>query len=223
MALGPGVGNLLAGRSRPQKTRQKPLGRTGNLIAGRPQPKPRPKPAPRTPSSGSSARAPSSGGSRPVSSNRTPGRVEPVTKPKPKPPPSVKNYLAGDTGYQQLLRGQQRTLADFLADIGRQRTEAKTSFGDVTRSMEQEKERALEAMQNEFASRGLLQSGLFGKEQGEYNQDWANQMTQLEQGQQSLLSDLLSQRTNFQREQQLAQEAARQSAIRRRAEKYGIG
>jgi hypothetical protein len=120
------------------------------------------------------------------------------------------------------LRNQQRTLSDFLSDIGRQRTEAETSFADVTRSMGLEKERALEAMMNEFASRGLLQSGLYAEEQGDYNRDWQAQMAQLQQGQQSLLGDLLSQKTNFGREQELAKEAARQDAIRRRAQKYGL-
>lgn len=218
--------NVIPGMRGPRATaRARSQGKSKATVRVTPTRQSQPKRQPRrsTPSRSVSRKAPSRSSSRSVSSARAPGTVEAVTPPKPKPPPSVKDYLAGDVSYQNLLRGQQRTLADFLADIGRQRTEATTSFGDVTRSMEQEKERALEAMTNEFASRGLLQSGLFGQEQAEYNQDWANQMTQLEQGQQSLLADLLSQRTNFQREQSLAQEAARQSAIRRRAEKYGIG
>lgn len=145
----------------------------------------------------------------------------PARKPKPKPP-SVKSYLAGDVTYQDLVRNQQRTLADFMADLNRQRGEAKTSFGDVTRSMESERERSLKAMMDEYAARGLLSSGLYGEAQGNYQKDWAAQMSQLQQGQSSLLADLLSQQTNFQREQQLAAEAARQDAIRRRAQKYGI-
>jgi hypothetical protein len=88
--------------------------------------------------------------------------------------------------------------------------------------METEREKALEAMQDEFASRGLLKSGLFGEAQGDYQTDWQSQMKQLQQGQSSLLADLLSQRTNYGREQDLARESARQDAIRRRASKYGL-
>jgi hypothetical protein len=88
--------------------------------------------------------------------------------------------------------------------------------------METERERALEAMKDEFASRGLLTSGLYGEAQGDYNTDWTQQMGTLEQANSAFLADLLSQQTNFSREQQLATEAAKQEALRRRAERYGV-
>lgn len=225
---------LTSGGERPGSTRStpKPKPRTRQVTQrearslksypaprrSKPAPTP-PRPAPRTPSGSAPRSTPRSSPGK-VSSIGAPSKA-PAPKPTPKPP-NVKSYLAGDVTYQDLLRGQQRTLSDFLADITRQRGEAKTSFGDVTRSMETERDRALEAMMNEYASRGLLQSGLFGEAQGNYQQDWQNQMTSLEQGQQSLLGDLLSQQTNFKREQGLASEAARQDAIRRRASKYGL-
>jgi len=136
--------------------------------------------------------------------------------------PSLSSYLAGDTDYQNFLRGNQRTLADFLNDMGRQKTEAGTTFATSKRQMETEKEEALEAMKDEFASRGLLMSGLYGEAQGDYNRDWTTQMGTMEQANSAFLADLLSQQTNFKREQQLASESAKQEALRRRAERYGV-
>lgn len=136
--------------------------------------------------------------------------------------PNLQNFLAGDVDYQNFLRGGKRTLADFLNELGRERTEGVTSFNTSKADMNLQRERGLEAIMNEFASRGLLKSGLLAEEQGDFNRDWQTQMTAMEQAHQGFLGDLTSQQRNFEREQALAQEAARQEALRRRAERYGI-
>ena len=81
----------------------------------------------------------------------------------------------------------------------------------------------LEDLRNEFASRGLIQSGLYGAEQGRFQQQFTEQQTALEQQQAALLADLLSQEKNYRRENDLATEAAKQEALARRAAKYKIG
>lgn len=151
----------------------------------------------------------------------SPGRVNTPTPPKPKPP-SIKEYLAGDEAFQQARRGSKRSLNDFLSDLQRRRGEAKTSFKQTTQSMERDRERQLERMKDEFASRGLIHSGLYAKEQGEFQEDFAQQMQSLEQQQAGLLADLISERTNFRREQELAMEAARQEALARRASRHNL-
>jgi hypothetical protein len=132
-------------------------------------------------------------------------------------------YLAGDASYQQTLRGNKRTLADFLSDLGRRRGEAGTQFNDTQASMTRDSEDQLNSLREEFASRGLIQSGLYGKEQGDFRQKFGEQMTALNKQQTGLLSDLMSQEKNYRRENSLANEAARQEAILRRAQKYKIG
>lgn len=147
----------------------------------------------------------------------------PKPKPKPKPPPSIKSYLAGDEVYQQGVRGGKRSLQDFLSELTRRRGEAGTSFTQTSEQMEQDRVRQLEDMRNEFASRGLIHSGLFGAEQGRFQEDFQTQMNLAQQAQKQLLSDILGQETNFRREQELSMEAARQEALARRASRYNIG
>lgn len=165
--------------------------------------------------------SPSPNPPRSAPSGRNPGRVNTPTKPKPKPP-SIKEYLSGDEAFQQALRGGKRSMRDFLSDLKRRRGEAKTSFGQTKEAMELDRTRQLERMRDEFASRGLIHSGLYGKEQGRFQEDFMTQMQALEQQQASLLGDLLQQKTNFSREQELAMEAARQDALARRASRYNI-
>jgi hypothetical protein len=89
--------------------------------------------------------------------------------------------------------------------------------------MERDRTAQLEDLMNEFASRGLIQSGLYAEEQGNFQNKFTEQMQALQQQQAGLLADLLSQETNFKREQALAIEKAKQDALQRRSSKYNIG
>lgn len=175
--------------------------------------------------SGSSGSSRSSGGGSNYSRSRSsynPSTPSPAPRPKPKPP-SLATYLGGDDVYQGAVRGGKRSLADFLSETGRRRGEANTTFKQTQASMERDRTQQLEALRDEFASRGLIQSGIYGQEQGRFQEQFAQQLTGLMSQQKSLLADLLSQETNYKRENQLALEAARQEALQRRAAKYNIG
>lgn len=145
-------------------------------------------------------------------------------KPKAPPkPPGIGSYLGTDSMYQQSLRGGKKSLADFLSETGRRRGEAGTQFKQTQASMERDRVRQLDELRQEFASRGLIQSGLFGEEQGRFQQQFTDQSTALNQQQAALLADLLGQEKNYRREHDLANEAAKQDALLRRAQKYKIG
>lgn len=168
----------------------------------------------------------SSGGSSRRSSGSSGGgggrSYSPPKKTAPKPP-SLADYLGTDSVYQQSVRGGKRSLADFLSELGRRRGEAGTQFTQTKSGMERDRVQQLEDLRNEFASRGLIQSGLYGEEQGKFQQTFMQQMQALEQQQAALLADIMSQETNYKRENELAMEQARQEAIARRASKYKIG
>lgn len=137
-------------------------------------------------------------------------------------PPSLAAYLKTDSAYQGSIRGGKRSLADFLGDIGRRRGEAGTQFTQTTASMERDRVQQLADLRDEFASRGLIQSGLYGQEEGNFQKKFTEQSTALQQQQAALLADLLSQEKNYRRENDNASEAAKQDALQRRAAKYGI-
>lgn len=137
--------------------------------------------------------------------------------------PSIGKYLGTDSVYQQAVRGGKRSLADFLSDLGRRRGEAGTQYNQTTANMERDRTQQLADMKDEFASRGLINSGLYGEEQGKFQTQFMTQMNALKQQQAALLADLLSQQTNYKRESDLALEAAKQEALARRAAQYSIG
>lgn len=145
------------------------------------------------------------------------------SKPPTPAAPSIGSYLGTDEAYQQAVRGGKRSLSDFLSEMNRRRGEAGTTFNQTKQTMETDRVNQLEKLRDEFASRGLIQSGLYGQEQGRFQEQFAQQMHTLEQQQAGLLSDLLGQERNYRREQELALEVARQEALARRAQRYKLG
>jgi hypothetical protein len=143
---------------------------------------------------------------------------------KPSTPraPSLKSYLSGDDAYQQVVRGGKRSLTDFLSEINRRRGEAGTTFEQTKGTMESDRVRQLQNLRDEFASRGLIQSGLYGQEQGRFQEQFETQRRALEQQQTGLVGDLLSQERNYRREQELMLEQAKQEALARRAQRYRL-
>lgn len=170
-------------------------------------------------SRGSSSSRSSGGGS---SSGGGVGRSVAAAAKKAKVP-SLAQYLSGDSAYQNSVRGQGRTLQDYLSELTRRRGEAGTQFNQTKASMERDRVQQLEDLRNEFASRGLIQSGLYGQEQGRFQQQYTDQFNALNTQQTGLLADLLGQEKSYRRENDLALEAAKQEALQRRAAKYNIG
>ncbi len=136
--------------------------------------------------------------------------------------PSLAAYLGSDSVYQSAINNRNRSLTDFLSETGRRRGEATTQFNQTKGSMERDRDQQLDAIRQEFASRGIINSGLFGEEQGRFQQTFAEQLNALQQQQTALLADLLAQEKNARREGDLTAEQARQEAIARRSAKYGL-
>lgn len=218
-SIGATLGNAVAKVAKP-KSAGKTLGRSVGKTVGRG----RRRSTPRSGGSGGGTRR-----SIPENRNRgggggnSGGPTKSIPEKRPTPAPgSIDSYLGTDSIFQSILSGSKKSLADFLSEMNRRRGEAGTQFNQTKASMERDRVQQLEALRDEFASRGLIQSGLYGEEQGRFQQQFTQQSQALQQQQAALLADLLSQEKNFRREQDLAIEAAKQEAIARRAAKFKL-
>lgn len=131
-------------------------------------------------------------------------------------------WLAGDTTYQQQLANYQKSLSDYLAQYNRQTSITNRDYGDMIRQLNMQGTQDRIDQQNDFAGRGILRSGVFAKALGDYNTQFNDKMKNLQTGQQDKLGDLSMQKTNFQRQLNLEEQAAKQDALRRRAAQLGI-
>lgn len=149
----------------------------------------------------------------------------PTTSPGPVPQLSgndLESYLGGDSGYQQQLRQLGQALADFTADATRRKGSLETDFASSQKAMSDQRGLDLDMLKDDFGARGLLRSGLYGDAVGKYETEYNTRNTDLQRRQQEAMGALTQEQGRFGSQQELQKQAARESAIRRRAESLGV-
>ncbi len=135
--------------------------------------------------------------------------------------PSINSYLGVDSTYQQQMREFQAALASYLGSEKIQKSKINEDYGSANKALNTQKVQDLDNMQQDYASRGLLTSGLFADANSKYNTDFLAKLAELTKNQRRGLTDLSTGETEFRKQQQLEQQRAREQAIARRASKYG--
>lgn len=143
--------------------------------------------------------------------------------PAPPAPPSVDEWLAGDTAYLSTTDALQKALADYQARMNQQKGQYQTEYDTNLSNLGTSREAALADLTDDFAARGLMNSGLFLNSHSELQSDYDARQAALEQGRASFLADLDAAFADFQSEQDLTTTKAKQDALARRAAKYGLG
>jgi hypothetical protein len=171
----------------------------------------------------SSAPPPRNPGPR-VSTNSRGNYARPVAPPATKPGPvmDINAFLNQDAGYQQQLREFAKSVQDFTADVGRRRGNLESDYGTSSKALSDQRGLDLQAMTDDYGARGLLRSGLFADANSKYETEYNNRVTDLANRKEQALAALLQEQSQFQSAQDLQSQAAREAAIRRRAEQYGV-
>lgn len=148
---------------------------------------------------------------------------------------SEQDWLAGDSAYAAQLAALQRALADTTADFTAQKSKYDVDYNDSLRTLgwRQEAEgnpgswnlddlttasgRAFQNQQNDFASRGVLQSSLYGTANDNLMRSLNDQLTSVNTGRTNFLDDMTRQESTFKNENTLNQQQARAEALARRA------
>ena len=209
----PSAGPTLPKYTMPRTTAKKPIVRA--KAAPRQAPAP---PAPRSYGSsggGGSSRGGSLGSSRG-------GQISYSTPPPPPKPPSLADFLKTDSTYSMQQSALDKAKADYLAQQGKTKTQYETSYTGDLATLGENRTAALADLENDYAGRGLLQSGLYADSLATTNNDWNKRQSALEQAKAAFLSGLTDDFTNFSTEQTLTLQRAQQEAAARRAAQSGI-
>lgn len=158
---------------------------------------------------------------------------------------SDEDWLSGDSAYQAQLAALLKALSDSQADFTGQRTRYDTDYNDALRSLGWANEvaddpntvdvnesrpgawnfqdlntasgRAFTNQQNDFASRGLLQSSLYGTALDNLQRSLNDQLGSINTGRTNFMDELTRQETAAKNENTLGQQQARAEALARRA------
>jgi len=140
----------------------------------------------------------------------------------PGPVPDINAFLNADTSYNDQLRQFSQALSDMQADVTRRRGSLTSEYELSTKALADQRLLDLKNLEADYGSRGLLRSGLYGQAVGDYEREYGNRSSDLSRRQNDALSQLQQELTSFTSQQELQKQAAREAAIRRRAEQYGV-
>lgn len=157
------------------------------------------------------------GGGSSLGSSAT-GRVS-AAAPKP---PSLNDYLGTDSAYMSQKSALDKAMADYKAQQGQSQTQYLTGYAGDLDTLGKNRTSSLGDLENDFAGRGLLQSGLYADSMSDMNTDFDKRQSTLEQAKAAFLAQLSGDLTNFTSEQGLTLTRAQQEAAARRAAQYGI-
>lgn len=168
----------------------------------------------------------SRGGGRPRNPNpEVQGKIQgPGTPSKPAtpPPPSLKEYLNSDPTFQTGISELMKNLEQFRTSNKRSRQDIRSTFQTTMDRMNQDRTNALKSLQEDFASRGLLNSGLYTGAVSDYNDQYSQKLTDLTDDQRKSLQSLQEEMQQFRGTTRNKRQDLRLQAIRNRADKYGI-
>lgn len=166
----------------------------------------------------------------------------------PAPQMSEADWLAGDQSYIRQMAALKAAMDNFVADQGAQTTRYNTDFntglaqlgfsgrpdaagadpftteGGMWNETDQNTAsgRAFSNQLNDYASRGVLQSSLFGKARNDLQRSLNDQLNSVVSGRTNFLDDLMRQKTAYQQENESAGRSAREEALARMAASIGI-
>lgn len=160
-------------------------------------------------------------GGSPVGSNRT-GTIAP-TVPAP-PPMSLEQWLArgNDTVFSGQEAAYKRALADYAAQFKNEQDKYGQEYDASLGKVKIDEDTGFKNMQDDYASRGLLQSGVYANALNEFQNSFKTRRDDLARARDAYLADLTNDKTNFEQEQLLALAKAKQDAANRRTATLGL-
>jgi len=180
----------------------------------------------------SSYSAPSSNSYRPAQPPRvvaprppvgnTPSGTIAKSVPPPPPPISIDDYLAKDTAYNSQKSAYQKALADYATQMKGEQSKYTGEYDAQNKQLGLDRVEGQTNLSDDYASRGLINSGVYGDALGDLNKKYDTQAADLQRAKQAYMDDLTTGQTNFQGTQQTLLEKARQDALNRRLDSLKV-
>lgn len=214
-----------------------PTGGLGPVYANAPK---APAPAPPAPSpqqrAPQAAPAPRQSYSAPHNSYSTPssygsnsaGNIQPIAAaPPPQPvappqPPDINSFLAGDSTYKTQNDQLSKAWADYQNNMNLQSNQYNTDYTGNVKKLGEAQQQGQTSLTDDYASRGLLQSGVYSKAYSDLQNDYTGRQKALDTGKADFGAQLAAAAQNFKSQQGVTGDKAKQDAINRRAAQYGL-
>lgn len=158
----------------------------------------------------------------PVKKIIPPATSPPAATVAPDAPPDINQWLGSDLAYQDYASMAGKNQSDFLSSLTSRRGNEATTRDQALRNLAEQNPKNREALQEEYASRGLTESGIYGNALTDLSNQYAKSQTDVGSTYTKSMADLTEEEQGYNAEAAAQLSAARQAAIRRRAAKYGL-
>lgn len=146
----------------------------------------------------------------------TPGGTIARTVAPPPAPISVQDFISGDNTYQTQNNAYKKALADYAAQMRAEQGKYNGEYGAQVSQLGLDRTQSLEDLQNDYAGRGLLTSGVYADAQGDMNKKFDTSLADLARAKTAYMDDLTTGQTNFSATQKAMLDKAYQDALNRR-------
>lgn len=136
--------------------------------------------------------------------------------------PSASDYLGKDSTYLAQQAQIQKALADYRAQMGQQEDQYNGDFASRVNDFGIRKTQAVTDQGDDYASRGMYVSGLYGKANSDLLGQFSRQAADMEAAKANWFAGVNNDYANYQDEQGIAMTKAKQDAMARRASQYGL-
>jgi hypothetical protein len=133
-----------------------------------------------------------------------------------------KDYLKLDPTYKAQSAALTKARKDYVAQQNTAKTGYLTNYSYDTNSYNRNRKAAVGDNQNDYAARGMMNSGLYADSIAKQGNEWDQKKAQIELAKRQYLAGLKSDLANFTTQQQLTNTQAEQEAAARRALRLGI-
>jgi hypothetical protein len=132
------------------------------------------------------------------------------------PPVSEQDYLAHDTAFQSQNNAYTKALQDYAAQMAAEQGKYNGEFEAQNKQLGLDRTNNVTNLRDDYASRGLINSGVFGDALGDLNTKFDTSAADLARAKQAYMDDLSTGQNNFKTTQAALLEKARQEALQRR-------
>lgn len=136
---------------------------------------------------------------------------------KKHPELDINKYLTNDVDYQNQMAALLKATGDYRAQELNAENRYNTGYALNRNDIAEQQRLSGIDQQEDYASRGMIRSGLYGVANADRLTGYANQYAKIDNDKANYTGDLRTQMTNYLASQQLSQQQARQDAIHRHA------
>lgn len=133
-----------------------------------------------------------------------------------------KKYLSADADYMDQKALLKKARDDYIAQQNQAKTGYETKYAMDLNSYNQNRKATVSDEENDYASRGMMQSGLYADKMHKTADDWDQRKGALELARAQYIGGLNSDLVNFSEQQNITDIQAQQNAAARRAARLGI-